>query len=127
MIRSISVSRPTTGSSLPSAASLVKLRPNWSSSWVEVFLTLGGSVAGDALAGLRAGTPPRGADSKRMTSLRIFSESASKSTRMRAATPSFSRTRPSRMCSVPMKLWPRLRASRSASSSTFLARGVNGI
>ena len=32
MIRSISVSRPTTGSSLPSAASLVRLRPNWSSS-----------------------------------------------------------------------------------------------
>src|SRR5450759_4393782 len=37
MIRSISVSRPTTGSSLPSAASLVKLRPNWSSS-LEDFL-----------------------------------------------------------------------------------------
>ena len=33
MIRSISVSRPTTGSSLPSAASLVRLRPNWSSSF----------------------------------------------------------------------------------------------
>ena len=37
MIRSISVSRPTTGSSLPSAASLVRLRPNWSSS-LEDFL-----------------------------------------------------------------------------------------
>ena len=45
---------------------------------------------------------PPGPDSIRMTSLRIFSESASKSSRMRAATPSFSRTRPSRMCSVPM-------------------------
>ena len=31
--RSISVWRPTTGSSLPSAASLVRLRPNWSSSF----------------------------------------------------------------------------------------------
>ena len=45
---------------------------------------------------------PPGPDSIRMTSLRIFSESASKSSRMRAATPSFSRTKPSRMCSVPM-------------------------
>ena len=45
---------------------------------------------------------PPGPESIRMTSLRIFSESASKSRRMRAATPSFSRTRPSKMCSVPM-------------------------
>ena len=36
MIRSISVWRPTTGSSLPSAAWRVKLRPNWSSSF-ELF------------------------------------------------------------------------------------------
>ena len=43
-----------------------------------------------------------GPESMRMISLRIFSASASKSSRMRAATPSFSRTRPSRMCSVPM-------------------------
>jgi hypothetical protein len=35
MIRSISFSRPTTGSSLPSAASLVRLRPNWSSSFED--------------------------------------------------------------------------------------------
>jgi hypothetical protein len=35
MIRSISVSRPTTGSSLPSEASLVRLRPNWSSSFED--------------------------------------------------------------------------------------------
>ena len=38
--RSISVWRPTTGSSLPSAASLVRLRPNWSSSF-EDFLPSG--------------------------------------------------------------------------------------
>ena len=58
-----------------------------------------------ALAGAPAPAPwrrPPGPESMRMTSLRIFSESASKSSRMRAATPSFSRTRPSRMCSVPM-------------------------
>ena len=35
MIRSISVSRPTHGSSLPSAASFVRLRPNWSSSFED--------------------------------------------------------------------------------------------
>ena len=45
---------------------------------------------------------PVGPESMRITSLRIFSESASKSSRIRAATPSFSRTSPSRMCSVPM-------------------------
>ena len=83
--RSISVRRPTTGSSLPSEASFVRLRPNWSSSF-EDFLPSG---------------PPApcwrrlpGPDSIRITSLRIFSESASKSSRMRAATPSFSRTSP---------------------------------
>src|SRR5256885_1441787 len=36
MIRSISVWRPTTGSSFPSPACFVKLRPNWSSSF-ELF------------------------------------------------------------------------------------------
>ena len=56
-----------------------------------------------ALAGASA-LPWRrpGPESMRMISLRIFSASASKSSRMRAATPSFSRTSPSRMCSVPM-------------------------
>ena len=46
--------------------------------------------------------PARGPRELRMTSLRIFSGSASRSSRMRAATPSSSRIRPSRMCSVPM-------------------------
>src|SRR3977135_2740806 len=44
MIRSISVSRPTTGSSLPSEASLVRLRPNWSSS-LDDFLPSPGAAA----------------------------------------------------------------------------------
>ena len=96
MIRSISVSRPITGSSLPSSASLVRLRPNWSSSF-EDFLPSPCAAA----AALPWRRPP-GPESIRITSLRILSESASKSSRMRAATPSFSRTSPSRMCSVPM-------------------------
>ncbi len=95
MIRSISVSRPITGSSFDSAASLVRLRPNWSSSF-EDFLP------SPPPGGRRPGGGRPGPDSIRITSLRIFSESASKSSRMRAATPSFSRTSPSRMCSVPM-------------------------
>jgi hypothetical protein len=92
--RSISVWRPTTGSSFPSVAALVRLRPNWSSSF-ELFA-------------FSPEPPPEpcwrrpGPESMRMISLRIFSASASKSSRMRAATPSFSRTSPSRMCSVPM-------------------------
>jgi hypothetical protein len=46
MIRSISVSRPTTGSSLPSAASLVRLRPNWSSSFEDFLPSAPGRPAG---------------------------------------------------------------------------------
>ena len=99
MIRSISVSRPITGSSLPSAASLVRLRPNWSSSFEDFLPSPEPALELDPPEPWRR---PPGPESIRMTSLRIFSESASKSSRMRAATPSFSRTRPSRMCSVPM-------------------------
>ena len=103
MTRSISFSRPTTGSSLPSAASLVRLRPNSSSSLESSSpRRAAGAGRGRALASARALAAAAGPESMRMTSLRIFSESASKSGRMRAATPSFSRTRPSRMCSVPM-------------------------
>jgi hypothetical protein len=40
----------------------------------------------------------------RVTSSRTVSPSTPKSSRMRAATPWFSRARPSRMCSVPMEL-----------------------
>jgi hypothetical protein len=44
MIRSISVWRPTTGSSFPSPACFVKLRPNWSSSF-ELFAFSPGAAA----------------------------------------------------------------------------------
>ena len=94
--RSISVWRPTTGSSLPSVACLVRFRPNWSSSF-EFFVF---SPCPPELGCPDWRRP--GPESMRMISLRIFSASASKSSRMRAATPSFSRTSPSRMCSVPM-------------------------
>ena len=59
MIRSISVSRPITGSSLPSSASLVRLRPNWSSSF-EDFLPspLAAAGAGALAAAAGAGEHP---------------------------------------------------------------------
>src|SRR5215211_6565785 len=50
MIRSISISRPITGSSLDSAASLVRLRPNWSSSFDD-FLPSPGALAAPAGTG----------------------------------------------------------------------------
>src|SRR3954453_13876332 len=56
MIRSTSVSRPTTGSSFASEASLVRLRPNWSSS-LEDFLPSPCAPGG----GGRAGALPRAA------------------------------------------------------------------
>ncbi len=52
MIRSISVWRPTTGSSLPSCACFVKLRPNWSSSFEDFdFSPVGSARARLAAAG----------------------------------------------------------------------------
>ena len=48
--RSISFSRPITGSSLPSRASWVRLRPNWSSTIEPALLTLADAAAGRGLA-----------------------------------------------------------------------------
>ena len=52
--RSISVWRPTTGSSFPSTASFVRLRPNWSRSF-ELFVFSPGGRARARLAAARAG------------------------------------------------------------------------
>ena len=54
MTRSISFWRPTTGSSLPSVASLVRLRPNWSSSF-EFFAFSPAGAARRAAAWRRPG------------------------------------------------------------------------
>ena len=58
MIRSISVSRPITGSSLPSAASLVRLRPNWSSSFEDFLPSPRAAGAGALAAAAGAGEHP---------------------------------------------------------------------
>ena len=55
MIRSISVSRPITGSSLPSSASLVRLRPNWSSSFEDFFALARAAAAGAGALAATAG------------------------------------------------------------------------
>src|SRR3954452_19601419 len=60
MIRSISVSRPTTGSSLPSEASLVRLRPNWSSSLEDFFSPAAPAAPAPAPAPGRRPPPPPG-------------------------------------------------------------------
>src|SRR5690606_14318530 len=59
------------------------------------------------------------------TSSWIFSRERPSPMSALAAMPSPSRTRPSRICSVPMLLWPRRTASSWASASTFWARSVN--
>ena len=98
MTRSISCSRPTTGSSLPSRACWVRLRPNWSST----------SDDEGASAPLPAGAPEAGLslpwkpDSSWITCWRTRLRSAPSFCSTWAATPSPSRIRPSRMCSVPM-------------------------
>jgi hypothetical protein len=61
-----------------------------------------------------------------MISIRVFSKSIFRFRNTREATPSPSRNKPSRMCSVPTYAWLSARASLPASASTFFTRGVNG-
>ena len=93
--RSISFSRPITGSSLPSRAAAVRFRPNWSS-----MTEADGAAPGGAPAA--AGSLPGEPASSRITCRRTLPGSAPSLTSTWAATPSPSRIRPSRMCSVPM-------------------------
>ena len=93
MIRSISVCRPTTGSSLRLAC-FVKLRPNWSRSFEP--WSSPRRRAGAGLAAARAGEH---ADDLVADLFRIRIEVEQDP---RGDASSFSRTRPSRMCSVLM-------------------------
>ena len=95
MTRSISFSRPITGSSLPSRAPAVRLRPNWSS------MTEVDGAAWDG-APAAAGSLPWEPASSWITCWRILLGSPPSLTSTWAATPSPSPIRPSRMCSVPM-------------------------
>jgi len=90
MTRSISPSRPKVGSSFPSRASWVRSRPNWLSDGVSAF-------SSPSCWELCCGWPP----SSFSVSSRTFFRSTPMSMRTFAATPSPSRMRPRRRCSVP--------------------------
>ncbi len=92
MTRSISFSRPMTGSSLPARAASVRLIPSWST--VGVFEARFVSWAVGPVDELWERT--------RMTSWRTLSRLTPSDSRTPAAMPSPSRTSPSRRCSVPM-------------------------
>ena len=99
MTRSISGSRPMTGSSLPSRADWVRFWPNWSSTSEDdgaspLPLLEDEPDAADSL--------PWKPESSWMTCWRTRLRSAPSFCSTWAATPSPSRIRPSRMCSVPM-------------------------
>ena len=95
--RSISFLRPTTGSSLPSVACVVRLVPYSSS--VGILLE-----EAPPAPPAPPPTPTASCDSPtiRMTCVRILAGSAPSVSSTRAATPSPSRSSPRRMCSVPM-------------------------
>ena len=97
--RSISVSRPTSTSNLPSRASCVRLRPNWSRTAEP--------PASDASAlfdelGCEEVLPVPEFSIMESTVSRIFETSTPMSSRMEIAMPSSSWSRPRSMCSVPM-------------------------
>ncbi len=111
--RMISLLRPITGSSVPSLAMTVKSRARPSSVGVAC------DLADCEFLALISGLP-----SNFTTCARAFVIFKSRFAKTRAATPSFSRIRPSKICSVPTNEWLSLRASSNDSSMTFLARGV---
>mmetsp|Transcript_14500 Transcript_14500/g.38813 ORF Transcript_14500/g.38813 Transcript_14500/m.38813 type:complete len:284 (-) Transcript_14500:113-964(-) len=121
MVRSSSASRPTSGSTLPSAAALVRSVPNSSRvaclpAWAE--------------PPLEDDTPTSCSLSSSFSSFLIasgifFGSTFSFSSTL-AVLPSFSWTRASRICAVQMAFEDSFRASSTASTSTLFALGVNG-
>ena len=104
--RSISFSRPITGSSLPCRASSVRSRPKLSRAGVFDLPLLRRFAAAAAACRaarrpLRAFAPSIPWPSRFSTSSRTSSSFSPRFISTWAATPSCSRSRPSRMCSVP--------------------------
>ena len=109
--RSISFLRPMTGSISPLRASSVRSRPKALRAGVFMSLRAPEEPAEAAASAFPAGDssiPPAGSppssklgSSSLRTSCRALSISTSRDFRTRAATPSPSRRRPKRMCSVP--------------------------
>ena len=101
MTRSISLLRPMMGSMLPFLATSLRSRPKARRAGVLTCLPLPlpppptSAVSMSSSSGVKFGL------SSRRISLRVRSMSTSRFLRTLAATPSPSRSRPSRMCSVP--------------------------
>jgi hypothetical protein len=95
--RSISLRRPITGSNSPFLASSVRSRPKARSAGVltSFLLPFSAGISCSASGGVKLGS------SSLRISLRVRSISTSRLFKTRAATPSPSRSNPSRMCSVP--------------------------
>ena len=110
--RSISFSRPITGSSLPSRARLVRSLPKWSRNGVLLLSFWAPTLS-----------PPR--NTLLISSLTLsYSRPAEASAFDAVDSVSFMSARS--RCSVPIYLCDMERASLAAISSTFFARGVNG-
>ena len=107
MTRSASRDLPITGSTFPSFASWVRFLPNWSRTIEELESPPLPPVPADALSPLRPPSPscspePEYPESSWMTCCLTRDRSAPSLVRTCAATPSPSRIRPNKMCSVPM-------------------------
>ena len=100
--RSISFSLPMTGSSLPSFAIRLMSLPYLSKSGVPAPVALCISSERRRLSGWGGSGASCVPPSMSMTVARTMSRSAPSEIRTRAATPSFSRIKPRRICSVPM-------------------------
>ena len=108
MTRSISSARPMTGSSSPLRALSVRSRPKAFSAGVLASLRAGPLPAAASSPSCPSGISPSSSSdgvkfgsSSFRTSLRVRSRSTSRLRSTWAATPSPSRSNPSRMCSVP--------------------------
>ena len=133
--RSISSSRPITGSSLFWAANFVRSRVYSSNVGVLLLLTVVSrsflgvfkliSCEKTALSSFKS--PESASPIKLSTVSRTESKLRPKLANILPAIPSSSRIRPSKICSVPIWSEPNIWDSSTDSSKTFLARGVKGI
>ena len=114
-IRSISFSRPMTGSNLSALAAMVRSMPSWSRVGVLEVDRLPWEPVPEVWLSMR------------WVSARTLSRVTPRLSRTPAATPSPSRSSPMRRCSVPIYVWFMRRASSTANSTTFFARGVRPI
>ena len=129
MTRSISRSRPITGSRRPSAASLVRLRPYCSRTEPSSPCCCGPGPPKPAIrtSAVAGWAPSEDFEASSFTALRTASAETPIWRRASIARPLPSDTMPSSRCSVEMYICPWVIVSRYAPSSTRFARGVKGM